>query len=201
MAGHGRRRQTLHDGLGIWEWASNDDGGKPDVVMACAGDVPTLETLAAVDLLRQHVPELKIRVINVVDLMTLQPNLAASAWPDGSRFRRAVHRGQAGHLCLSRLSVADPSPDLQAAPTTTNPCARLSRKRARPPRRSTWWCSTNSIASTSWETSSRFVPRLGARAAYAKQAIRDKLVEHKEYIARHGADMPEVADWRWDPGK
>ena len=66
-------------GIGIWEWASNDEDGEPDVVMACAGDVPTLETLAAVDLLRQHLPELKIRVVNVVDLMTLQPHERASA--------------------------------------------------------------------------------------------------------------------------
>ena len=72
-------------GIGIWEWASNDRGGEPDVVMACAGDVPTLETLAAVDLLRQHLPELKIRVVNVVDLMTLQPHERASARPDASR--------------------------------------------------------------------------------------------------------------------
>ena len=69
-------------GIGIWEWASNDRGGEPDVVMACAGDVPTLETLAAVDLLRQHLPDLKIRVVNVVDLMTLAAAERASARPD-----------------------------------------------------------------------------------------------------------------------
>ena len=74
VAGHGRgRSSTAPRGIGIWEWASNDQGGEPDVVMACCGDVPTLETLAAVDLLRQHFPDLKIRVVNVVDLMTLQP--------------------------------------------------------------------------------------------------------------------------------
>jgi phosphoketolase len=66
-------KRTARAGIGIWEWASNDDGGEPDVVMACAGDVPTLETLAAVDLLREHLPDLKVRVVNVVDLMTLQP--------------------------------------------------------------------------------------------------------------------------------
>ena len=91
-------------GLGIWEWASNDHGGEPDVVMACCGDVPTLETLAAVDLLRRHVPELKIRVINVVNLMTLQP---PSEHPHGltrPRLRRAVHDRQADHLRLPRLS-------------------------------------------------------------------------------------------------
>src|ERR1039458_5504767 len=65
---------SLHDALPIWPWASNDAGNEPDVVMACAGDVPTLETLAAVEILRHHIPHLKIRVVNVVDLMTLQPN-------------------------------------------------------------------------------------------------------------------------------
>ena len=99
-------------GIGIWEWASNDQGGEPDVVMACCGDVPTLETLAAVDLLAPHLPELKIRVVNVVDLMKLQP---PSEHPHGltrRRFRRPVHHRQADHLRLPRLSLADPPPDL-----------------------------------------------------------------------------------------
>ena len=78
-------------GIGIWSWASNDQGGEPDVVMACAGDVPTLETLAAVDLLRKNLPDLKIRVVNVVDLMTLQPSDRASARTVRPRFRFAVH--------------------------------------------------------------------------------------------------------------
>jgi len=69
----GSSGQALHAGIGIWEWASNDEGSEPDVVMACCGDVPTLETLAAVELIRRHAPELKVRVINVVDLMKLQP--------------------------------------------------------------------------------------------------------------------------------
>ena len=112
-------------GIGIWEWASNDRGGEPDVVMACAGDVPTLETLAAVDLLRQHVPELKIRVVNVVDLMTLQPHERASARPDRPRFRRALHHRQADDLRLSRLSVADPPADLPAHQSRQPPRARL----------------------------------------------------------------------------
>jgi xylulose-5-phosphate/fructose-6-phosphate phosphoketolase len=74
MANHGPGGQALPAGLGIWEWASNDRGGDPDVVMACCGDVPTLETLAAVDLLRKHAPDLKVRVINVINLMKLQPS-------------------------------------------------------------------------------------------------------------------------------
>ena len=73
MAGPGRGGHALHAGIGIWPWASNDADAEPDVVMACAGDVPTLETLAAVTILRAHVPELHVRVVNVVDLMTLQP--------------------------------------------------------------------------------------------------------------------------------
>ena len=99
-------------GIGIWEWASNDKECEPDVVMACAGDVPTLETLAAVQLLREHIPELKIRVVNVVDLMKLQPRDRAPARPLGPRLRRAVHQGQADRLRLPRLPLADPPADL-----------------------------------------------------------------------------------------
>ena len=112
-------------GLGIWEWASNDRGEEPDVVMACCGDVPTLETLAAVDLLRRHAPELKIRVINVVDLMTLQPPQRTSARTAGRRFRCAVHDRQADHLRLPRLSLADPPADLSPQRPQEPACARL----------------------------------------------------------------------------
>ena len=96
------------EGLGIWEWACNDKGSEPDVVMACCGDVPTLETLAAVELIHKHLPELKVRVINVVDLMKLQPQ-RTSARAFRSRFRCPVHQGQTDHLCLSWLSMADSS--------------------------------------------------------------------------------------------
>ena len=102
------------EGLGIWEWASNDKGSEPDVVMACCGDVPTLETLAAVELIRKHLPELKVRVVNIVDLMKLQPAGGTSARPVGPRFRCPVHEGQADRLRLPRLSVADSSLDLPA---------------------------------------------------------------------------------------
>ena len=116
-------------GIGIWEWASNDKGGEPDVVMACCGDVPTLETLAAVDLIRHHMPELRVRVINVVNLMKLQP---ASEHPHGlSRpgLRHAVHEGQAHRLRLPRLSVAHPSPHLPPHKPREPTRARLQRRR------------------------------------------------------------------------
>ena len=112
-------------GLGIWEWASNDHGEAPDVVMACCGDVPTLETLAAVDLLRRHAPELKIRVINVVDLMTLAAPQRTSARSAGCRFRCAVHDRQADRLCLPRLSLAHSPADLSPKRPQEPACARL----------------------------------------------------------------------------
>ena len=100
------------EGIGIWQWASNDQGGEPDVVMACCGDTPTLEILAAVSILREHLPELKIRVVNVVDLMKLQ---SASEHPHGlseTRLRLAVHQRQTHHLRFPRIPVADPPPDV-----------------------------------------------------------------------------------------
>ena len=136
-------------GLGIWEWASNDEGGEPDVVLACCGDVPTLETLAAAAILREHLPELKVRVVNVVDLMRLQPESEHPHGLSGPRVRRALHDRPAGRLRLPRLPVADPPPHLPAhEPRATSTCA-ATRRRARPRRRSTWSCSTTSTASTS----------------------------------------------------
>ena len=183
-------------GLGIWDWASNDQGGDPDVVMACCGDVPTLETLAAVQLLRQHVPELKVRVINVVDLMTLQPR---EEHPHGLSNREfdvlfttdkpiifafhgypwLIHRLTYRRTNHSNLHVRG----YKEEGTTTTPFDMVVRN-----------------------DMDRFhlvedvidrVPLLRAKAAYAKQAIRDKLIEHRQYICRHGEDMPEIQQWRW----
>jgi xylulose-5-phosphate/fructose-6-phosphate phosphoketolase len=183
-------------GLGIWEWASNDRGGEPDVVMACCGDVPTLETLAAVDLLRTHVPELKVRVINVVNLMKLQPQ---SEHPHGlsdhdfdALFTKdkpiifafhgypwLIHRLTYRRTNHQKLHVRG----YKEEGTTTTPFDI---------------CVMNEL--------DRFhlvsdvidrVPKLESRAAYAKQAIRDKLIEHKEYIAQYGEDMPSISAWNW----
>ena len=112
-------------GLGIWQWASNDQGGEPDVVMACCGDVPTLETLAAVDLLRRHAPELKVRVINVVNLMTLQPSTEHPHGLSDRDFDALFTDRQADHFCLPRLPVADSPADLPAHGPREHPRARL----------------------------------------------------------------------------
>ncbi len=183
-------------GLGIWEWASNDKGGEPDVVMACCGDVPTLETLAAVDLLRRYAPELKIRVINIVDLMTLQ---SASEHPHGL-----------------------PDKDFDALFTTDKPVIfafhgypwlvhRLIYRRANSNNFHVHGYKEEGTTTTPFDMCvmnelDRFhlvsdvidrTEKLQVRAAYAKQAIRDKLIEHREYIRKHGDDMPEISGWRW----
>lgn len=183
-------------GIGMWEWASNDRGQEPDVVMACAGDVPTLETLAAVALLREHVPELKIRVINVVDLMTLQPREehphGLSDWDFDTLFTRdkpiifnfhgypwLIHRLTYRRTNHNNLHVRG----FKEEGTTTTPFDMAVR---------------NDI--------DRFhlvgdvidrVPKLGPMAAYVKQLLRDKLIEHKAYIAEVGEDMAEIRDWKW----
>ena len=183
-------------GIGIWEWASNDRGGEPDVVMACAGDVPTLETLAAVDLLRQHMPDLKVRVINVVDLMVLQPqeehphglsskdfdNLFTTDKPIVFAYHGypwLIHRLTYRRTNHKNLHVRG----YKEEGTTTTPFDMVV---------------LNDL--------DRFhlvadvidrVPKLGYLAAYAKQTIREKLIEHKEYIRKYGEDMPEIRDWKW----
>jgi xylulose-5-phosphate/fructose-6-phosphate phosphoketolase len=183
-------------GIGIWEWASNDKGSEPDVVMACCGDVPTLETLAAVDLLHTHVPKLKVRVINVVDLMTLQsphehPHGLSDADFDAlftvdkpivfafHGYPWLIHRLTYRRKCHTNLHVRGYIEE----GTTTTPFDMVVLNRM----------DRFSLVS---EVIDR-VPLLAERAAYAKQAIRDKLHDHKSYIARHGDDMPDIRDWRW----
>ncbi|WP_373509207.1 phosphoketolase [Thiocapsa sp.] len=183
-------------GIGIWPWASNDQDGEPEVVMACAGDVPTLETLAAVALLREHFPDLKIRVINVVDLMKLQP---PSEHPHGLSDRD-----------FDQLFTTD-KPIIFAYHGYPWLIHRLTYRRANHHNLHVRGYKEEGTTSTPFDTVvknelDRFdlvadvvdrVPRLGPRAAYAKQAIRDKLLEHQQYIAEHGEDLPEVRDWRW----
>ena len=168
--------------------------------MACAGDVPTLETLAAVDLLRQRIPELKIRVVNVVDLMTLQPRERASARPRRPGFRCPVHARQAGDLRLSRLSLSDPPPDLPAHQSRRHSCARLQGGRHHDDAVRHGGSATSSTASTSRSSVINRVPGLAARAAAVKQHCLDRLLEHHDYVRTHGEDMPDIHDWSWPYG-
>jgi xylulose-5-phosphate/fructose-6-phosphate phosphoketolase len=183
-------------GVGIWEWASSDRGGEPDVVMACAGDVPTLETVAAVDILRRQIPELKIRVINVVDLMKLQP---ATEHPHGlsdhdfdtlfTRDKPVIFAYHGYPWLIHRLTYRRTNHD--------NLHVRGYKEEG---------TITTPFDMTVLNDLDRFhlvadvvdrVPQLASQAAYVKQWIRDKLIEHKEYICEHGEDMPEIRSWRW----
>jgi xylulose-5-phosphate/fructose-6-phosphate phosphoketolase len=183
-------------GIGIWEWASNDRGGEPDVVMACCGDVPTLETLAAVDLIRRHIPEIKVRVINVVNLMKLQPQ---HEHPHGLSDRD-----------FDVLFTKD-RPIIFAFHGYPWLIHRLTYRRTNHANLHVRGYKEEGTTTTPFDMAvlndmDRFhlvedvidrLPQLGARAAYAKQAIRDRLIDHKNYIGRYGDDMPEIRDWRW----
>jgi xylulose-5-phosphate/fructose-6-phosphate phosphoketolase len=183
-------------GIGVWEWASNDGGGEPDVVMACAGDVPTLETLAAASILREHLPDLRIRVVNVVDLMTLQPETEHPHGLADEHFDALftvdkpiifafhgypwlIHRLTYRRRNHGNLHVRG----YKEEGTTTTP-----------------------FDMTVMNNMDRFqlaldvirrVQRLKATADPVTQLLHDKLQEHKTYISRHGDDMPEVREWRW----
>jgi xylulose-5-phosphate/fructose-6-phosphate phosphoketolase len=183
-------------GAGLWAWASNDEGAEPDVVMACAGDVPTLETLAAVDILRQHFPELKIRVVNVVDLMTLQPT---SEHPHGLSDKE-----------FDSLFTTD-KPIIFAFHGYPWLIHRLTYRRTNHKNLHVRGYKEEGTTTTPFDMVvlndlDRFhlvmdvierVPQLERTGAHVKQQMRDKLIEHKHYIARHGDDLPEVRDWRW----
>src|SRR5947199_7418406 len=183
-------------GIGIWEWAGTDQGVEPDAVMACAGDVPTLETLAAVDLLRRNFPDIKLRVVNVVDLMTLQPS---SEHPHGLADRefdsifttdKPVIFAYHGYPWLiHRLTYRRTNHDnfhvrgYKEEGTTTTP-----------------------FDMTVLNDLDRFhlagdvvdrVPRLQRVGAHFKQFLRNKLVEHKQYIREQGDDLPEIRDGKW----
>jgi xylulose-5-phosphate/fructose-6-phosphate phosphoketolase len=183
-------------GVGIWEWASNDQGGEPDVVMACCGDIPTLETLAAVDILRQHFPDLKIRVINVVDLMKLQPE---TEHPHGLSDRNfdslftthkpiifafhgypwLIHRLTYRRTNHANLHVRG----YKEEGTTTTPFDMVVRNDV-----DRFHLAMDAIDR---------VPKLQAMSGHVKQKLREKLVEHIHYISTYGDDMPEIRDWKW----
>jgi xylulose-5-phosphate/fructose-6-phosphate phosphoketolase len=185
-------------GLGIWPWASNDRGGEPDVVMACCGDVPTLETLAAVELLRTYFPDLKVRVINVVNLMKLQPQSEHPRGLSDKEFdvlfttdKPIIFAFHGYPLLIHRLTYRRTNHrnlhvrGYKEEGTTTTPFDMVV---------------LNDL--------DRFhlvsdvidrVPGLGAGAAYAQQAIREKLIEHKQYIGKYGEDMPDIRGWAWSP--
>ncbi len=187
-------------GLGIWEWASNDAGGEPDVVMACAGDVPTLETIAAVQLIREHFPELKIRVINVVDLMTLQPH---SEHPHGlndknfdilfTKNKPIIFAFHGFPLLIHRLTYRRANHNnlhvrgYKGEGTTTTPFDMVV---------------LNDLDRyhLSGDVIDR-LPELGSRGAYFKQFLQNKLLDHKAYICKHGEDMPEILNWKWNQTK
>lgn len=183
-------------GLSIWRWASSDDDGDPDVVMACAGDVPTLETLAAVDLLRGFFPGLKVRVVNVVDLMALQPKTEHPHGLSDKDFDSIfttdrpiifayhgypwlIHRLTYRRTNHSNLHVRG----YKEEGSTTTPFDM---------------CVLNDIDRfhLAMDVIER-TPKLEHASAHVMQALREKLIEHREYIRVHGEDMPEIRDWRW----
>jgi xylulose-5-phosphate/fructose-6-phosphate phosphoketolase len=184
------------NGIGIWKWASNDEGAEPDIVMACAGDVPTLETLAAVDLIRKLLPDVRVRVVNVVDLMTLQP--------------REEHPHGLTDVEFDSLFTTD-KPILFAYHGYPWLIHRLAYRRTNHKNLHVRGYKEEGTTTTPFDMVvrndlDRFhlvndvidrVPGLAARAAYVKQTLRDKLIEHRQYITLHGEDMPEVRDWTW----
>ncbi len=185
-------------GIGIWEWASNDRGAEPDLVMACAGDVPTLETLAAVALLREHAPDLRVRVVNVVDLMRLQPS---EEHPHGLSNRE-----------FDAIFTTD-KPILFAYHGYPWLIHRLTYRRTNHRNLHVRGYKEEGTTTTPFDMAvlndlDRFhlfgaaverVEKLAPIAAYSMQWVRDKRVEHRQWIVEHGEDMPEIVDWRW-PG-
>ena len=181
-------------GIGIWSWASNDQGQEPDVVMACCGDTPTLETLAAVSILRRELPELKLRVVNVVDLMKLQPH---TEHPHGltdeeydglfTKDKPIIFAYHGYPTLVHELTYRRHNRNLHVRGykeegTITTPFdMRVLNDIDR----------FDLVIDTV-----RRLPQLGNRGAYLVQKMQDKLVEHRQYIRDNGIDLPEVRNWR-----
>lgn len=190
-------KKHCYEGIGIWQWASNDQGSEPDVVMVSCGDVPTREILAAIMILREHLPEIKIRMVNIVDLMKIQPQ---SEHPHGlsdadfdSLFTKDKHIMFAFHgypWLIHRLTYRRTNHDKihvrgykEEGTITTN------------------------FDMTVMNDMDRFnividvinrLPQFGSRGDYLKEFAQNKLIEHKEYIKKHGEDMPEILNWKWE---
>jgi xylulose-5-phosphate/fructose-6-phosphate phosphoketolase len=184
------------EGIGIWKWAGNDEGGVPDLVMACCGDVPTQETLAAVSILRMHLPELKIRVVNVVDLMKLQPE------------REHPHGLSDG--AFDALFTRD-TPVIFAFHAYPWLIHRLTYRRTNHDNFHVRGYKEEGTITTPFDMTvlnelDRFhlvmdaidrLPQTGVRGQSLKRLLEDKLIEHKQYIDMNGQDMPEIRDWKW----
>ncbi len=185
-------------GISIWDWASNDQASEPDIVLACAGDVPTLETLACVSLLRQHLPQLKVRVINVVDLMRLQSN--------------TQHPHGLSDKDFNTLFTLN-KPVVFAFHGYPGLIHRLTYKRANHASFHVHGYNEEGTTTTPFDmavlneldryhlamAAIDYVPGLGGQAAYIKQMFQFKLIEHRQYVQTYGEDMPEILEWKWRP--
>ena len=187
-------------GIGIWQWASNDQGEEPDIVLACCGDTPTLETLATVTILRHYFPDLKIRVVNVVDLMRLQSN---TQHPHGLTDQKYD------------LLFTQDKPILFAFHGYPSLIHELTYRRKNKNLHVRGYIEEGTITTPfdmrvlnnldrfhlTMDVIQLLPEKLGTRGAFLTQMLQDKLVEHKQYIAEHGLDLPEIRDWKWNDGK
>jgi xylulose-5-phosphate/fructose-6-phosphate phosphoketolase len=185
------------EGIGIWQWASSDPGTEPDVVMACCGDVPTLETLAAVSIMREHLPDLNVRVVNIVDLMKLEP--------------QSEHPHGLSDIAFDELFTRD-KPIIFAFHGYPWLIHRLTYRRTNHDNIHVRGYKEEGTITTPFDMTvlndlDRFhlvmdtidrLPQTGNRGSDLKQQLKDKLVEHKQYIDKNGQDMPEIRNWKWD---